>query len=115
MTEPVELGSLTAEEISYRNWAFLGYAMSGLSLFIVFSIFISLGISHKMRSDVKGTFLESHFTYQIRTFWYAVILVTVGIITAYFFIGYVFIFAGALLLIIRNILGTIRLHRCQPM
>ena len=33
---------------------------------------IAVIINYVRRSDARGTWLESHFTWQIRTFWYAV-------------------------------------------
>jgi len=33
---------------------------------------IAVIINYVKRSDARGTWLESHFTWQIRTFWYAV-------------------------------------------
>ena len=35
-------------------------------------------LNYVRRSDVRGTFLESHFTWQIRTFWWALFWVVLG-------------------------------------
>ncbi len=40
---------------------------------------IAVILNYAKRSDVRGTFLESHFSWQIRTFWYAFCWVGVGI------------------------------------
>lgn len=37
-------------------------------------------LNYAKRSDVRGTFLESHFRWQIRTFWFAVLWVVVGVV-----------------------------------
>lgn len=34
---------------------------------------IAVIINYVKRSDARGTWMESHFTWQIRTFWYAVL------------------------------------------
>ncbi len=39
---------------------------------------IAVIISYVKRSDVRGTFLESHFTWQIRTFWWALLWVLIA-------------------------------------
>ncbi len=39
---------------------------------------IAVIISYVKRSDVRGTFLESHFTWQIRTFWWALLWVVIA-------------------------------------
>ena len=37
-------------------------------------------INYVKRSDVRGTFLESHFRWQIRTFWFAALWATLGVV-----------------------------------
>lgn len=32
---------------------------------------VAVILNYVMRSDAKGTYVESHFSWQIRTFWYA--------------------------------------------
>lgn len=34
---------------------------------------IAVVINYAMRTDARGTWLESHFTWQIRTFWFALL------------------------------------------
>ncbi len=36
-------------------------------------------LNYAKRSDVRGTFLESHFRWQIRTFWFALLWVIVAV------------------------------------
>ncbi len=36
-------------------------------------------LNYAKRSDVRGTYLESHFRWQIRTFWFAVLWVTIAV------------------------------------
>src|SRR3954466_15473294 len=70
--------------VSYTN---VIYALHSLSVLIgitspvtiigsfVFGIpsIIAVIMNYARRSDARGTFLESHFTWQIRTFWFAVL------------------------------------------
>ena len=37
-------------------------------------------LNYARRADVRGTYLESHFRWQIRTFWFAVLWVVVAMI-----------------------------------
>jgi uncharacterized membrane protein len=39
---------------------------------------IAVILNYVKRSDVRGTWLESHFSWQIRTFWYALLWLVVG-------------------------------------
>jgi uncharacterized membrane protein len=40
---------------------------------------VAVIMNYLKRSNVSGTYLESHFTWQIRTFWYAVIWSIIGV------------------------------------
>ncbi|HZP87598.1 MAG TPA: hypothetical protein VFB54_12345 [Burkholderiales bacterium] len=39
---------------------------------------IAVVINYVKRDDVRGTYLDSHFSWQIRTFWYALLWVVVA-------------------------------------
>ena len=53
---------------------------------------IAVILNYAKRSDVRGTYLESHFSWQIRTFWYTLLwlliagllfVTVIGILVAY--------------------------------
>jgi uncharacterized membrane protein len=48
---------------------------------------IAVIINYVKRSDVRGTWLDTHFSWQIRTFWYALLWVVVGAILFVTFVG----------------------------
>jgi uncharacterized membrane protein len=85
-----------APDESLVRTAHLVYALHALSLVIgAFGAASILGsflfgwpsiiaviINYVKRSDVRGTWLESHFSWQIRTFWYALLWsVVVGLLS----------------------------------
>ena len=82
-------------------------------------------INYIFRSDASGTWLESHFSWQIRTFWYAllwlVVLYLVSLPLVFFGIGIFVFIAGMLVLGIwvawRILSGWRRLasHREMPL
>ena len=37
-------------------------------------------LNYARRADVRGTYLESHFRWQIRTFWFAVLWVAIAVV-----------------------------------
>ena len=41
-------------------------------------------INYVKRSEVRGTWLDSHFSWQIRTFWIGVIVAIIGLLTCAF-------------------------------
>ena len=48
---------------------------------------IAVIVNYVKRSDARGTFLDSHFSWQIRTFWYAVLWSVVAFLLAITVIG----------------------------
>jgi uncharacterized membrane protein len=48
---------------------------------------IAVILNYARRAEVRGTYLESHFSWQIRTFWYAFFWVTLGIVLAITIVG----------------------------
>ena len=54
---------------------------------------IAVIINYVKRSEVRGTWLDSHFSWQIRTFWFAVLWVLVGLILFATVVGILFAWA----------------------
>jgi len=48
---------------------------------------IAVILNYVKRSDVRGTWLDSHFSWQIRTFWFALLWVVIGAILFVTLIG----------------------------
>ena len=54
---------------------------------------IAVIINYVKRSEVRGTWLDSHFSWQIRTFWFAVLWVLVGLVLFATVVGILFAWA----------------------
>ena len=79
----------------------LVYALHALSLLIgvttaativgafVFGVpsIIAVVINYVKRGEARGTFLESHFRWQIRTFWFALLWCVIGGVLFFTFVG----------------------------
>ena len=63
---------------------------------------IAVIINYVERSDVRGTYLDSHFSWQIRTFWYALLWIILvwllGLLLAIFLIGFAIWIVGFVIL-----------------
>lgn len=75
-----EQGTLTVTHIVYGLHTIsilIGFVTAGLSVAgaFVFSApsILAVIINYIFRSDARGTYLDSHFSWQIRTFWYALL------------------------------------------
>lgn len=83
---------------------------------------IAVIINYVKRGDARGTWLESHFTWQIRTFWFAMlwalIIVCTGFLLAIVLVGIAIWIVGLFVLgiwaIYRIARGWLRLRDAQP-
>jgi len=77
--------------ISYTHWMYALHAIAAVigistAAFIatafVFSIpsIIAVIMNYVKRGDVRGTWLDSHFSWQLRTFWYAALWVLIVVV-----------------------------------
>ena len=79
-------------------------------------------LNYIMAPDARGTFLQSHFSWQIRTFWYGmvwtILVAIVGIVLTLLVIGPFIWLAGFVILGIwvayRIIVGWLRLRQYRP-
>ena len=118
---------------SLVNTAHLVYALHALSLLIgittaasvvgafVFGLpsIIAVVINYVKRSEATGTFLESHFRWQIRTFWFALLWSLLAALLFATFIGIpiavAIFFATGLWVIYRVVRGWLALRDRKPM
>ena len=98
-----------------RNITTIIYALQDLSFFFGISLFAAIIINYVKRDDVRGTWLESHFRWQIRTFWFSLLWSVVGAVSLIFVIGYFILIADMLWLIYRIAKGWLNLANGQQM
>lgn len=71
-----------------NNLALLVYAIQAISLFTGLPALIGLIINYLKLDDVRGTRYESHFRWQIRTFWWALLWSVLGWLLSWILIGF---------------------------
>ena len=97
----------------------LVYVLQAVALLIPPTAIVAVIISYVKRSDVKGSILESHFRWQIRTFWFS--LLWFGLATILIFtiigaiIGYPILVAAYIWWIYRFVKGWLTLNKKEPM
>lgn len=72
-------------------------------------------VNYVKRDDVRGTFLESHFRWQIRTFWFGLLWAAVGAVTSAIIIGFLILAADVIWIMYRVIKGWLDLIDRKPM
>jgi uncharacterized membrane protein len=80
---------------------------------------IAVMLNYVKRSDVAATYLDSHFRWQIRTFWFALLWMLIAGLLVVTFIGIPFAFiifaATGAWVLYRMIRGLLRLKQGLPM
>ena len=94
MNETAATRTVEPSLVSYTHWMYALHALSALmGVFsaatvvgqFVFGIpsIIAVIMNYLKRSEVRGTWLDSHFGWQLRTFWYALLwFVLIGLFSA---------------------------------
>ena len=118
-------GLVTLTHLVYGLHAFS--ALAGLfgTAFIVTAFLsgwpsiIAVVLNYLKRSETRGTFLESHFRWQIRTFWFALLWVAVAVLAGLTVVGLPFAWIVAVVAGLwgryRIARGWLRLRREAPM
>ena len=91
------------------------YGLYGAALVFGLTSIVAIVLNYIKREDVAGTFLESHFRWQIRTFWYSLLWGCIGLITTIILVGFVILFADLIWYIYRIAKGWLRLNEGKPM
>ena len=98
-----------------KSIATLCYALQAISFLLGITSIAALIIAYIKRPDARGTWLESHYRWQIRTFWFALLWSLVGVITWAILVGYLVLVANVFWVIYRIARGWLYLAESRPM
>jgi uncharacterized membrane protein len=102
-------------EQTAKELATIVYILQAASFVVGFTLIAGVIVNYIKREDVTGTWVESHFTWQIRTFWWWLVWMLVGLATFIVVIGIFVWIADAIWLVYRIIKGGFRLSEGKPM
>lgn len=91
------------------------YALQAVAFLVGITALIAIIINYVKRGDVQGTWLASHFKWQIRTFWYSMLWAVIGFVLLFVFVGYLVLMANVVWVIYRIVKGWLRLVDNKPM
>ena len=91
------------------------YGLYALSLVFGVTAIIAIVLNYIKKDDAQGTWLESHFRWQIGTFWWSVVWVIVGALTWIILIGWVVWGVAFIWFIYRIAKGWLNLNDNKPM
>ena len=104
-----------AAQTSLRQLAGLVYGLQAASMLVGVTLFAGVIVNYLRRKEAAGTWLESHFTWQIRTFWWSLAWCVLGIATAIVLVGVFILVGSGLWFVYRIVRGWIELNEGRPM
>ncbi len=102
-------------EAALRRLTMIVYVLQIASIVVGITLIAAVIINYVKRGDVEGTWLESHFRWQIRTFWWSLLWFGVGLALLVVIVGLFILMALAMWLLYRAIRGWLELEERKPM
>ncbi len=91
------------------------YALQAGSFLLGITSIAAIVVNYIKKEDVQGTWLASHFRWQIRTFWFGLLWGALGALTALIGIGFVLLGFDVVWVIYRIVKGWLRLSEGKEM
>ena len=104
-----------ADDKKGKELALLVYVLQAVGFVIGLTWIVAVIINYVKRDDVRGTWIESHFAWQIRTFWIRLADWIVGVITMWILIGWLILAAVTVWGIYRVVKGWLALNDGKPL
>jgi uncharacterized membrane protein len=102
-------------DLNNRSITQVIYGLYAASLIVGVTAIIAIVLNYVKRDDVVNTVWDSHFRWQIRTFWFSLLWVILGYATFWFIIGFVIWGAAFIWFIYRIAKGWLRLTEGKAM
>lgn len=104
-----------ADEATLKRLTALVYALQIAGFFVGLTFVVGIIVNYVKRKDVEGTWLESHFRWQIRTFWYGLLWCCIGLALLVVLVGALILMGAAIWILYRAIKGWIELAEGRPL
>jgi uncharacterized membrane protein len=104
-----------SDEKSLKTLTMVVYALQALGFFNGITWIVAVIINYVKKDEVRGTWLESHFRWQIRTFWWGLLWGAIGAVLLLVLIGYFVLVAAGIWVIYRIVKGWLYLNDNKPL
>ena len=91
----------------------LVYALFIANILIQFLGFVAVVIAY-INKDDAAAWLQSHYQFQIRTFWIGLLYLFIGALFAFFLVGYMVLLFWVVWVVVRCVKGMKYLDQQQP-
>lgn len=99
---------------SEKKYVYAVYILQALSFVFLITSVIGLVVNYVKLDDMRGTLLESHFRWQLRTFWFGLLWTVLSVLT-FSLLGWLVLIVLTFWLIYRIAKGWIYLMDNKPM
>jgi uncharacterized membrane protein len=103
-----------ADEKSLKTLTMVVYALQALGFLNGITWIVAVIINYVKRDEVRGTWLESHFRWQIRTFWWGLLWGVIGTLLLLVLVGWLVLAAVSIWIIYRIVKGWLYLNDNKP-
>src|ERR671918_722741 len=104
-----------SDEKSLRTVATVVYALQVAGFFTGIAWIVAIVIDYVKKDDAKGTWLASHFSWQIRTFWWGLLWGVIGAVLLLILVGWLVLAAAGIWIIYRVVKGAMYLSENRPL
>jgi len=98
-----------------KKIATLVYALQAVGFLLAVTFIAAVIVNYVKKDDVAGGWVGSHFRWQIRTFWFALLWSALGFISLLIGVGYLVLIAVSAWVIYRIVKGWLALVDNKPM
>lgn len=91
------------------------YALHAIGFFSGITWIVAVIVNYVKLDDARGTWLESHFRWQIRTFWWGLLWGVIGSVLLLILVGWLVLAAAGIWIIYRIVRGAVYLSENRPM
>ncbi|HSI51772.1 MAG TPA: hypothetical protein VLA61_26185 [Ideonella sp.] len=101
---------------SLKQITLVTYVLYAVSAFVGLTAIIAIIINYIKREETHGTIYQSHFTWQIRTFWWSLLWAFLGFGTIWMLgLGFIVLLADSIWVIYRIVKGFLNWSDGKPM
>lgn len=114
--ETSSVNNIAAQQLAAnKQYTQIIYILQLVSLVSGITAILGVVMNYVKLSEVRGTFLESHFRWQIRTFWFFLLWTIIGGILMMVGVGFLILLVAVVWYIYRAIKGINALNGNRPM
>ena len=100
---------------SLKTMAMVVYILQALGFFNGITWIVGVIIDYVKKDEAAGTWLESHYRWQIRTFWWGLLWGVIGSILLLILVGWFVLVAAGIWIIYRIVKGALYLNDGKPL